>query len=162
MVQRQNSKGSDFEDGQRKNGCKGDQRLVRSNLRGKNQEENFSKSHLHMNLPSCKLSKMRTCICMSNHMSYFMCLAYIVRYWAFSTSGCALYTLQYCMEEYSGFPGDLGVKESTPMQDVGSILEWGRLPWRRKWQLTRYSCLRKFHRQRCLVGSLGYHESDTT
>ena len=37
----------------------------------------YSKSPTHK-LSSCKLSKMRTCVHMSNHVSEFTCLAYIV------------------------------------------------------------------------------------
>ena len=50
------------------------------------------------------------------------------------------------------------------VRDPGLIPEWGRSPWRRKWQPTPAFLLGKSHGQRRLVGysSWGCQESETT
>ena len=70
-----------------------------------------------------------------------MCLAYIVRCGHSLQVAVLLYTLQYCME-YSGFPGDLAVKNPpTNAGDMGSIPGWGRLPGEGSGNSLQYSCL---------------------
>ena len=48
-------------------------------------------------------------------------------------------------------------------EDVGSIPESGKIPWRREWQLTPVFLPREFHGQRSLAGysSWGRKELDT-
>ena len=52
-----------------------------------------------------------------------------------------------------GFPGCSVIKNPPANAgDMGSILGWGRSPWRRKWQPIRVFLLEKSHGQRSLVG----------
>ena len=47
---------------------------------------------------------------------------------------------------------------------AGSVPEWGRFPWSRKWQPTPVFLPREFHGQRSLLGysPKGHKESDMT
>ena len=58
----------------------------------------YNKSPTHQ--PSCELSKMQTCVHMSNHVSQFTCLAYSVTCVHPLQSGCVFvyFTVQYCIE----------------------------------------------------------------
>ena len=49
---------------------------------------------------SCELSKMRTCVCMSNHVKLVHVSGVYCHVCASSTSGCAFghFTVQYCIE----------------------------------------------------------------
>ena len=61
-----------------------------------------------------------------------------------------------------GFPGSSVVKNLPAIQETFN--PWvGKIPWRRKWQLTPVFLPEKCHGQRSLAGySLWSHESDTT
>ena len=50
------------------------------------------------------------------------------------------------------------------LRDTDSILTWGKIPWRRKWQPTLVFLPREFHGLRSLAGysPLGHKQSDTT
>ena len=58
-----------------------------------------------------------------------------------------------CFTNIKDFPGGSDVKESAyNAGDLGSALEWGKIPWRREWLPTLVFLPGEFHKQRSLVG----------
>ena len=69
------------------------------------------------------------------------------------------------LKVYEGFPGSSDGKESACNSGDPGFNPWvGKIPWRRKWQLTSVFMPGESHRQTSLVGNSpwGRKESDTT